>query len=276
MAKAGFTLTELLVYLLLSGIVMASVYQLLLGQSRAYGKQQELMDVHETLRAAAALLAWEIRQASATDGDLYSIDENSITLRSIQGSGFVCIEHTTLPRFGLWMTNGDFQATVDDSALVFAVGGGGTADDVWKVLKVTSVGTPAAMGLGACDWVGSGAPDVAVQIAVTAPGDTADVALGAPFRTFRRIEYGLYAADGRWWFGRRVGAGSWEKLTGPLLPQWSGGLVFSYKDAAGNPTADPMQVAVIDFVLRVQSYKLPGGGNQFLTDTLATRVALRG
>lgn len=275
--QAGFTLAELLVYLLLSGLVMASVYQLLMGQSRAYGRQRELMDVHETLRTAAALLAWEIRQASATDGDLYSIDENSITLRSIQGSGFVCIGHPTLPRFGLWLTDGDFQATVDDSVLIFAAGGGGRADDVWKVLKVTSAGPAAAMGLGACDWVGAGAPDVAVQIAVTSPGDTADIALGAPLRTFRRIEYGLYAADGRWWLGRKVGAGSWEKLTGPLLPVWLDGLVFSYKDAAGNPTANPAQVAVVDFVLRVQSYKAPGGGgNQFLTDTLATRVALRG
>ncbi len=275
--QAGFTLAELLVYLLLSGLVMASVYQLLMGQSRAYGRQRELMDVHETLRTAAALLAWEIRQASATGGDLYSIDENSITLRSTQGSGFVCIGHPTLPRFGLWLTDGDFQATVDDSVLVFAAGGGGMADDVWKVLKVASASPPAAMGLDACDWVGAGAPDVALQIAVTSPGDTADIALGAPFRTFRRIEYGLYAADGRWWLGRRVGAGSWEKLTGPLLPVWLDGLVFSYKDAAGNPTANPMQVAVVDFVLRAQSYKAPGGGgSQFLTDSLATRVALRG
>ncbi len=275
--QAGFTLAELLVYLMLSGLVMASVYQLLMGQSRAYGKQRELMDVHETLRTAAALLAWEIRQASATDGDLYSINENSITLRSIQGSGFVCVGHPTLPRFGLWLTDGDFEATIDDSVLVFAAGGGGMADDVWEVLKVTSAGPAAAMGLGACDWVGAGAPDVAVQIAVTSPSDTADIALGAPFRTFRRIEYGLYAADGRWWLGRKVGAGSWEKLTGPLLPVWLDGLVFSYKDAAGNPTANPTQVAVVDFVLRVQSYKAPGGGgNQFLTDSLATRVALRG
>lgn len=275
--QAGFTLAELLVYLLLSGLVMASVYQLLMGQSRAYGRQREQMDVHETLRTAAALLAWEIRQASATGGDLYSIDENSITLRSIQGSGFVCVGHPTLPRFGLWLTDGDFQATVDDSVLVFAAGGGGRADDVWKVLKVSSAGPAAAMGLDACDWIGAGAPDVAVQITVTTPSDTADIALGAPLRTFRRIEYGLFAADGRWWLGRRVGAGSWEKLTGPLLPVWLDGLVFTYRDATGNPTADLTQVAVVDFVIRAQSYRAPGGGgSQFFTDTLATRVALRG
>ena len=181
-SQAGFTLAELLVYLMLSGLVMASVYQLLMGQSRAYGRQRELMDVHETLRTAAALLAWEIRQASATDGDLYSIGENSITLRSVQGSGFICVGHPTLPRFGLWLTDGDFQATVDDSVLIFAAGGGGRADDVGKVLKVAAKGPAAAMGLGACDWAGAGVPDVAGQIAVTSPGDTADIALGAPLK----------------------------------------------------------------------------------------------
>ncbi len=34
MRTRGFTLVEMMVYILLSGIVMASVYQLLIGQSR--------------------------------------------------------------------------------------------------------------------------------------------------------------------------------------------------------------------------------------------------
>ena len=84
------TLVELLVYIVISGAVMAGIFQLLMGQSRSYGKQRELMDVHETIRGAAAVLAWEIRQGSASGGDLYAIGANSITLRSIQGAGVVC------------------------------------------------------------------------------------------------------------------------------------------------------------------------------------------
>lgn len=97
----GFTLVEMMISMVVAGIVMGAVYQLLIGQSRAYGKQRELMDVHETLRSAATLLAWEIRQSGAWGGDLYSISANSITLRSNQGGGTVCAKHSSLPRFGL-------------------------------------------------------------------------------------------------------------------------------------------------------------------------------
>ena len=83
--------------------------------------------------------------------------------------------------------------------------------------------------------------------------------------------------DGRWWLGRKVGAAaSYEKLTGPLLPPASGGLVLTYRDAAGNVTADPTQVAVIDFVLRAESYGVSSDALELQQDTLATRVALRG
>ncbi len=73
-----------------AGIVMTAAYTLLIDQSRSYGKQRELMDVHETLRSAAALLAWELRGASAARGDLYVIDQEKIVLRSVQATGIVC------------------------------------------------------------------------------------------------------------------------------------------------------------------------------------------
>ena len=118
-----------------------------------------------------------------------------------------------------------------------------------------------------------------MELSVTVPSDTAGIQIGAPVRAFRRVEYGLYqdAGDGRWWLGRKVGAAaSYEKLTGPLLAPASGGLVLTYRDAAGNVTADPTQVAVIDFVIRAESYRVSGNALEFQQDTLATMVALRG
>ncbi len=268
----GFTFVELLIYMLVAGIVMGSVYQLLMGQSRAYTKQRELMDVHETLRSAAALLAWEMRQSWAAGGDLYSINANSIALRSTQGTGIVCVLHSTQPRFGLrgvWLD--DLAATTDDSALVY----------VWSNWKVVRINWAAvyAPPTATCGWAGSGKPDKGVEFTVNVPNDTAGIRIGTLIRAFRRVEYGLYqdAGDGRWWLGRKVGAAaSYEKLTGPLLPPASGGLVLTYRDAAGNVTADPTQVAVIDFVLRAESYGVSSDALEFQQDTLATRVALRG
>ncbi len=142
-------------------------------------------------------------------------------------------------------------------------------------MKIQQVATAGTLGVGNCD-TGTPAPDIAVEVAVAnVPGDTLGVVVGALFQSFRRVEYGLYPADGRWWLGRKVGAAaSYEKLTGPLAA--SGGLVFTYRDAAGNVTADPTQVAVIDFVLRAESNRVSGSAQQLVQDTLATRVALRG
>ena len=272
--RYGFTLVETMIFMVVAGIVMAVMYKLLIGQSRSYGKQRELMDVHETLRTAAAVLAREIRQSWAGGGDLYSISANSITLRSTQGGGTVCAKHNTLPRFGLLGAGlGDVAATADDSALVHV--GSGT----WNVLRIVGADLPGGMGIGDCAWAGGVAPDFAVELTVNVPSDTADIRIGVPVRAFRRAEYGLYwdAGDGRWWLGRKVGAAaSYEKLTGPLLAPALGGLVFTYRDAGGNPTADPTQVAVIDFVIRAESNRVSGHAGEFQQDTLATRVALRG
>lgn len=276
--QRGFTLVELLVYLVVAGIVMGSVYQLFVGQLRGYGKQRELLDVHETLRGAAALLAWELRQTSAAGGDLYTIGPTSLALRGVQGTGVVCARHPTLPRFGLWAAAGELEATPDDTLHVFAAGGPSMADDTWKLLRIQQFDTPAMMGILACTWAGAMVPDTAVAVTVTAPNDTAGILVGAPVRVFRRIEYGLVQLGGRWWLGRKVGGAlAYEKLTGPLRA--GDGLALTYYDAAGVVTADPTQVVTVGIVLRAESARTArnmGGGAQVQTDTIATKVALRG
>ena len=325
MRTRGFTLVEMMVYVLLSGIVMASVYQLLVVQSRSYGKQRELMDVHETIRGVAALLTWEIRQTSPAGGDLYATGANSITLRSVQGAGIVCGLHATLTRAGLGRTWGDFDDTADDSVLVY------TADtDSWLIGPINLIlPDPAPAGVAWCDWGGGASivPDIVLDVTVStdmsgaffafcmslfgvqrgncmsapdwptycaglsgpqktacdaalaaALGTVGNIAVGAPFRAFRRVEYGLYEEGGRWWLGRKVGAAaSYEKLTGPLRSAVDGGLVFTYYDAAGAVTAVPGLVAAVEFIIRAESYRLPGSGSTALQqDSLAIRVALRG
>jgi hypothetical protein len=293
--QAGFTVIEVLVFLTLALIVIGAVYQLLIGQNRLYRKQQELIDVRGNIRAAAALLSWELRQASAAEGDLYSIGATSFAVRSIQGAGVICGEHPSELRYGLWGTWGEFYTTADDSALVLAIGSQGPDDDAWKVVSIVAVLDPVSGGVPTCFWgdpavgkgrgVGSGTgpgtwmgntvPDFVVEVA----GDMDSVYMGAPFRAFRRIEYGLYQDEGRWWLGRRVGAGSYEKLTGPLRPPSDSGLVFTYYDQAGSTTADALQVALVEIVIRGESFgKVPRRGQapSVQRDTLTTRVRLRG
>ncbi len=301
-SEAGFTVIELLVYLIIAVVIVGSVYQLLIGQNQLYMKQRELTDVRSSLRGAAALLGWEFRQASAAGGDFYSIGMNSFAVRSVQGGGIICGEDSVLLHYGLWGTSGEIGTTTDDSALVFAAADNGTDDDTWKVVRITNLLAPGAgSGVEYCAWsdstmgkgkgkaLGQGkkikckprkgtciVPDTVVVVT----GDMDGVYMGALFRAFRRVEYGLFQEDGRWWLGRKVGgAASYEKMTGPLSSPADSGLVFTYYNRLGNTTAAADSVALVEIRLRGESFgkvRKAAGDVSVQQETLTTRVSLRG
>lgn len=271
--RRGFTLIELLVGLVVGLILMTSVLQMLIVQGRGYGKQREIIDVRETAREATALLAWDLRQSGLGDSPLAAISPTSIALRSPRGMGTICGKHPSLARYGLWKSGGNILATVDDSALVYQLG-----RDKWTALKITAVGTPANMGVTACAWPGARPPDVVVEFAVAGKTDTSYLKVGAPFRSFRRVEYTEYQLNNRWWLGRKVGAAtSYERLTGPLAAPSSNGLTFAYYDSLGAATANPAAVTSVAFTLRTESYKKTHVGSTlgYQRDSLTMKVGLR-
>jgi hypothetical protein len=272
--ERGLTLAEIMVALVIGLIVIGAVGKIMILQSRGYGKQREVIDVRDTGRGAAALIAWELRHAKNGDSPLIAMNANSLTLRSVQGLGTICAKHATLARYALWRTGGDIQATTDDTALVYLA-----PKQQWRTLKISQVGTPAALGVPTCSWPGAPTPDLAVEFAVTSKWDTINIMRGAPLRNFRKVEYAEYLANGRWWLGRRIGgAVNYEPVTGPLLAPGSGGLSFAYYDTFGAVTANPALVAVVHITMRGQSVKqtsLQPGVMQFQQDTVTTKVAIK-
>ena len=271
--RRGFTLIELIIGLVVGLIVLSSVVQMLIVQGHGYRKQREILDIRETARGATALLAWDLRQSAVGGSPLTVMGANTIALRSPRGMGTICAKHPVLARYGLWKTGGNILAGTDDSALVYQLG-----RDKWKALKISAVGTPAAMGVTACAWPGARPPDVVVEFAVNAKADTSYIKVGAPFRSFRRVEYAEYQLNSRWWLGRRIGAASsYEQLTGPLVSPSSNGLAFAYYDTLGAVTTNPSAVGSIAYTLRTESYKKTYVGNTYVyqRDSLTTKVALR-
>jgi len=232
--RRGFTLIELIVSFIIGLIVLGAVVQTMIVQGKGYRKQREQVDVRETMREAAGLLSWDLRQAAVGGSPFVALGANNLTIRSPRGLGTICAKAPAVAgiqpaRYGLWKTAGNIQATVDDTALVYQIGKGG-----WNKLKITAVGTPAAMGVTACAWPGARPPDLVVEFAVTTTAglpnktDTSLIKIGAPFRSFRSVQYAEFQQNGRWWLGRKVGqAASWEQLTGPLLAPGSNGLAFT-------------------------------------------------
>jgi prepilin-type N-terminal cleavage/methylation domain-containing protein len=268
----GFTLIELLIGMVLGLIVLTGVVQMMVVQGKGYRKQRELIDVRETAREAVALLSWDLRQSVIGGSPLAAMTPGMVALRSPRGLGTICAKHASLPRYGLWKTGGNIVAGVDDSALVYQLG-----RDKWTVLKITAVGTPAAMGVTACAWPGGRPPDVVVEFGVGTKTDTSYIKIGAPFRSFRRVEYAQYQLNNRWWLGRKVGAAtSYDQLTGPLVAP-ANGLNFAYYDTLGVVTTNPSAVGSIAFTLRTESFKNTYVGTTYVyqRDSLTTKVALR-
>ncbi|MDQ3674519.1 MAG: prepilin-type N-terminal cleavage/methylation domain-containing protein, partial [Gemmatimonadota bacterium] len=267
-ARPGFTIIELMISMMIGLVVLGAVYKLMITQTSGYGKQRELADVRETARSGSTLLSRDLRHAASGGGGVVAMSPSSITLRSIRGVGIVCAKHPTLPRYALSRTAGKIESTADDSAVVYQVG-----REKWQAVKVTGVGTPAAMGIAACAWPGSPVPSLVIEVAT----NTNSIKVGAPFRAFRRVQYAQYLFDDRWWLGRKVGASpDYEQLTGPLRA--AGGLAFSYFDTLGAPTATPGAVGMVAFTLNAESYKkarLNSGQYAFQRDSLTSKVLLR-
>ena len=214
--EAGFTVVELLVVSVVGLILVMGVYQLLITQSRTLTRQQETIDARESTRGGAALLAWELKSAAASGGDLYVISQDSVVLRSVRATGVICswVQASGQSQYGLRQTSGAFSGTANDSAMVFSV-----ADNTWAAFDVTSAwtGSNAWTVTPVCFWGDSTTsaprPEAAFQIDTLAT--LANLEVGGPVHLFRRTKYGLSALNGRWWLSRREGAGAWEILTGP-------------------------------------------------------------
>ncbi|HST08635.1 MAG TPA: prepilin-type N-terminal cleavage/methylation domain-containing protein [Gemmatimonadaceae bacterium] len=214
-ARRGFTLIELIVGLVIGLVVLGSVVQMMIVQGRGYRKQREIIDIRETAREAAALLTWDLRQSGLGGSVPTVIGASTVTLRSPRSVGTVCAKHATLARYGLWKSGGNILASVDDSALVYQIG-----RDKWTALKITAVGTPAAMGVTTCAWPGSRPPDVVVELGVTTKTYTSYIKIGAPFRrlllhSLRAKSRRLRARCGRF-LRRRGGIHLLRQRRGPI------------------------------------------------------------
>ena len=276
---AGFTIVELLVVAVVGIVLVIGAYQLLITQSRALTSQQETIDAQESTRGAAALLAWELRSAAASGGDLYVINQDSVVLRSVRATGVICswVESAGESQYGLRQTSGTFTGTTSDSAMVLSA-----ADATWAAFNVSDAwtGSAAWTNTPVCFWGDSTTsvprPEASIQLDTLAT--LANLEVGGPVHLFRRTKYGLSSLDGRWWLSRKEGAGAWEILTGPMLSPSDGGLTFAYYDSLGVVTTDPTLVARVEFTLRSESYgqvSMAGQSGGALEDSITASVFLR-
>lgn len=84
-SEDGFTITELLVAMFISAIVMAGIYSTFYSQHKAYATQEQVTSMQQNLRAAVQCLESEIRMAGCDPTDdagagIMTADSNSMRI----------------------------------------------------------------------------------------------------------------------------------------------------------------------------------------------------
>lgn len=261
--RAGFTLVEMIVVVVLGTMIVLGLYRVLTAQQRAYRHQSQVAALHDALRVGTAVLAADLREAASAGGDLAALGPDTLAVRSPVGFGIVCVVDTLNRRLGLVDVQGRVTAGAGDSVLVFRPAGW----VVRGVLEVNPTGYPAL----ACPY----AAGPALQRTLRLGGSVSGVPVGAPLRAFHRYTYRLTQEANAWWLAR-ADAGGPEVLAGPFAG--GAGLEFFYYDTLDAATMTASRVARVDVRLiarsRAGSAGLAGSGTP-MVDTLDLSISLR-
>lgn len=271
--RAGFTLVELMIAMVLTGIVLGAMYKVLNDNQRYYRSQGEVTEVQHNLRAVALIMPAEFRELAASEGDIIAMGGTEIAVRAMRAYGVLCaapIGAAIIVRNSLTYAFREVDPT-RDSLFLYADGDPDiTSDDQW--LKFY----PAAQTPAVC-------PDGAAATQYTLTGPTGSLPLvldGAPVRSFERVRYSVYEDGGDYWLGvQTLVNGSYSALSpvaGPLTG--SDGIEFTYYDEDGVATGDATDVASIGVIARGRSrnpINATGRPRGYYYDSVVVRTSLR-
>ena len=301
--RAGFTLIELVIAMVLMSLVGGAIVKLLLQQQRFYNSTTDLIQTRQQIRQAAAMLPSDLRGISSVGGDISSMSDSALEFRSAFGGSVVCVNAggtlSTVPRVlasGATMTNWITTPVVGDSLAVYNNGASlAMAGQGWLFYRITAVtpvttnaanGCPNATGLTRAGDITAANPSLQLGLTPAAPNT---IAVGAAIRFLRHVRYRIYReTDNQWYlgfynclFGQVPVCKTTQPIAGPFQPyatNGTSGVQFAYYDVNGVVTANPLQVARISLVVRGQSaglVNLSGAGGTVFHDSLRIEVGLR-
>lgn len=310
--RAGFTLVELIVTMVIMGAVMGAMLTVLSRQQRFYRSASDIMDARTQTRQATDLLPADLRSLSSSDTrngtDFYTSTDKVIDFRGAIGSSIACritgastlvlppanlSAGTALSTWSVTPQAGDSIFIYDDSSSASS-----NNDDHWAVYGITAIATVNPSSSGACQTtsgyvsaadVTAGRVSYKVTLGSALP---ATVSQGAPIRIFRRRRYELYqpSAGSGWYLGTyecRNSCGALSPVSGPFAAYSAtaanSGLRFTYLDSLGNeltPTsaAERAKIARITISARADTrglVNIPGKPVATLRDSLSLDIALR-
>jgi len=272
--SAGFTLIEVMVALVISGILAGVIFQLVRGQGRFVSVQNAREEVQQNARGALEIISSELRTIHPSG--LATAQKSALTFRLPRAWGISCgggsatqltaVFPAALPAgmtalAGISGIMGD--ATANGALVYTPTPASGTAQTVTgrAVVDLAAVGN-------ACSTlrpVGASAEVVALQFTGT---NLPVVPRGNRVYLYQTVKYDVAQSSGQQWIYRND-----QPLAGPLVTDTSG-LIFNYwQNAGGTRLTAPVAAADLPTVGRVAvsvrtKSRGRGGPTQYATDSM--------
>ncbi len=297
-SRAGFTLVELMIGVILAGVVGLALTRMVMTTQRVSRAQTQQTDMQASMRTGALLLPAELREIGfdhRADGtevpDILDARADRITLRVMRGWAIMCgnyAEEAILLRLPVI---GYRNPTSRDSMLLFTENEYDRgSDDQWTPFTSNEI------RIETCPEDGEPAlelqqltPNDAFRDAASNSGNGMPIGTrirnGSPVRFYEVMEYSLYQSGGRWWLGAQSltgGEAAPQPVVGPLRA--NDGFALRYLDRdnqvinAGD-AARYKDIRVVEITLRGETTspvaRSDRGALAIKVDSLVTRVALR-
>jgi len=273
--RRGFTMVELIVVTVLGSLVVMAALQVLITNQRTYSAQSAVISGQQSTRMAVEVLFAELREVSASGGDIIAMSSDSLRVRLMRKFSVVCETILTgqprllvLDSLGSLSINAAANAfDVGDSVFIYADNNpNDNDDDVWIEARVTAVDLTVT-----CPQNGEGAMELRFN-GQASLFNADSVGIGAPVRSYLQYTFGIATMLGDSYLGRRVGNGDMIPIAGPLRA--GDGLEFEYRDALGTVTAVPADVRMIVVTIRTGSTVLNSLG-EMVSDSITVWVYAR-
>jgi prepilin-type N-terminal cleavage/methylation domain-containing protein len=236
--RAGFTLPDLLIAMVLLALIATVAGRMLLGFARTLRGERERANLETAFDAALGYFAFELSDVSPAD--LQSLSPDSMEYRATRTTGLACLVAGGEVRLLTESLSGLRQPQAGRDSLLLYVGrSSGAFHPDWVTLPILAVGN------ATCDT------QSALRLATTI--DTAVISLAVlpalvPVATFERMQVRLYQSLGATWLGARsVSAGeAVQPLAGPFDAPGPG---LAFLDSTGNPTSIVAAVRQLELTL---------------------------
>lgn len=276
MNNRGFTLVEIVVALVISGVLAGVIFQLVSGQERFVSVQGAREEVQQNGRAALELISAELRGVNAEGID--SAGPSYVRFRIPRTWGLVCGNGGAAGTLVVVFPGADLAAFRSGGADRVAVRDSmpGLATR-WRFAPVSDVTPAAGAGAAQCPSLTPDAGRVQVRTLTGVPASV-PVQLGEPAYLYDVVAYDVAGSNAPGDWLRRTDSGPAQPLAGPLAADGTGPVFrLRYFNAAGGEIPQPINAAaratIAAIQVRVTTASRSSNPRQEFSDS--TRVHLR-